>query len=113
MDPTEEAIKLNLKKLFSANSFHITTLDTCLKMGSFVIEKEDYDALRAVHCIDYSEMTPEFRTWVFDTVLKAFSEPAFNISKIERLSLNSDEVFQVQNQNNLRLLVTRKGLLSE
>lgn len=75
-----EAIRLALVKMFrQGGHFDICTVRSCLESASIEAPKEEMDALRPLHCVGWSEMTPEMRTEVQRRVLALFSLPATDL----------------------------------
>jgi len=60
----QRACALALVKMLSAKSFNICVLDAIGKtMGrTSSLAGKDYDALRAIHCVDWADMGPELAT---------------------------------------------------
>jgi hypothetical protein len=62
----ETAIKLALKKMFSDSHFSICTIDSCLKLIGIVPDKDIYQIMQTVHCVQYKEMDNDFRQWLIE-----------------------------------------------
>jgi hypothetical protein len=69
MDPKKEAIALAVSKLFNSKHFSVCDVENIAKLSKNVIDKEKHDIMHTIHCVNYSEMTQEFRKWLFETVL--------------------------------------------
>jgi hypothetical protein len=71
-----EAIRLSLRRMFEPNRyFDICALRDCLTAAKIVPPKETMDELHPLHCVHWSEMTPEMRAEVQRRVLALFSLP--------------------------------------
>lgn len=86
-DPNLEALKIALKNLFKRTSFSICTIDDLLKMRQIVPDREAYRIMHAVHCVDYKEMSPDFRQYLFNSVINMFDVDSteFDFEVIERM----------------------------
>jgi len=74
-----------LRKMFTGNHFSICTVDHCLKIAGAIAPKADYNALSALHCIEWSEMPPELRDYVFATTLNLFTHTGFQLDQLMQL----------------------------
>ena len=79
----KEAIRIALREMFRKGSFSICTVDTCLEIANIPIPRDEYETLRALHCIDYSEMPPDFRVQLFQKIIGLFEYPTLEISEFE------------------------------
>lgn len=52
--------------------FSVCTIDTCANVWGLVIPKERVNIYRAAHCIDYADMTEEYRRRLIAMVLDDF-----------------------------------------
>ncbi len=89
MDPKQEACKVALKKMFEGSHFDICTILNLAKLTNTIADRETMATLQAIHCCNWTDMTPEFRNWVFETVLTMFSSNGFNLNKIDFKSNNN------------------------
>lgn len=89
-DFQKQAVILALKKMFNGSHFSICTIDTCLKVTGAVPPKADYDALHALHCVDWADMPREFRDQVFVKTLELFSHSDFPLDQIEAIGYAGD-----------------------
>ncbi len=64
-----------LHKMFRAEKhFSICVVENCAKTCQVVISKERLDIYSSIHCVDWSEMTPEYRQMICAMVLDDFRE---------------------------------------
>lgn len=56
-----EAAKLALNKMVEGGHFSICVIDDILKLTKGIPQKEDYDTLRLLHCVDFKKFTPTMR----------------------------------------------------
>lgn len=78
-----ESIRLCLKKMFRPGGwFCIIDLQQCLKIAQIEAPAHEIETLRALHCIHWSEMTPEMRVEVKRRVLTLFSLPETDLSDL-------------------------------
>jgi hypothetical protein len=87
-DPNLEALKIAIKKLFTDSHFSICTIDKLLEMRLIIPNKENYKIMSSVHCVDYKEMSPEFRQWLFNSVVEMFDVDTveFDLGVVDRMS---------------------------
>ncbi len=97
MDIKQEACKIALKKMFSGSYFDMSTINNLLKMTNTIPDKEIHATLQTVHCCGWDEMTPEFRKWVFETVLTMFSGNGFDLNAIEFRNMNINNSLKLMN----------------
>lgn len=82
---SRECLAVAMRKLFEQKHFSICDVDHMLKLAMITPNKAQYDALHALHCVDYSAMTPEFREQVYKRTLALFADgTAFDLSAIDR-----------------------------
>ena len=88
-DIKKEACKLAIVKLFKDKNFSICTIDNLLKLTNTIPDPETYKILQVLHCVDYSEMSPDFRKELFETVLTMFKNNGFEFEDIEKMYKSS------------------------
>lgn len=81
MEPNVRLALLGLEHMFKDKSFFsICTVDACIKVLEPTFNQRDYEALRALHCMDWSSMTPDMkklvRKQVCDLLNIQLEEPA-------------------------------------
>lgn len=72
-DFQKEAAVIALKKLFSRSFFSITDFDSLAKLVGSTPSYETRKTFRAIHCVDYSEMSTGFRQELYRKVIEALS----------------------------------------
>jgi len=86
MDHKIESVKIALRKMFgNSGHFDICTIRTCCDILNVIPDQEIINSMSAVHCIDYSEMTEEFRSWLFSETLKMMDQTGFDLTFIDLL----------------------------
>lgn len=82
-----QTIILSLRDMFKGSHFSICTIDKCIKILGIVPPQSDMDTLSALHCINWSEMAPDFRERVMEKVLAIMTHPGFDLSRIDILEI--------------------------
>ena len=103
----QRAAALAIVKMLNHKHFDICTLDSIAKTLDVKgnMAGRDYDALRAVHCIDYADMGPELANMVRQKAVELLGIPD-NI--IDSVCTKEPEKPQ-QTANKLRLMFWKKG----
>lgn len=57
-DMQRMAIEAAVRNMLQRGSISICTIDQILKMTGGVPEKEDYQVLHLLHCVDFKELSP-------------------------------------------------------
>ena len=70
-----EAVRLGLTKMFNQGWFDICAVKECLEVAHVVPPKATLQSLQPLHCVPYSEMSPEFREELVRRVLGLFNYP--------------------------------------
>lgn len=66
-------VALTLQKMIKHDSyFSVCTIDNCSKVAGIIIPVERYNIYRAIHCMDWNQMTPEYRQLIIAMVLDDF-----------------------------------------
>lgn len=106
MDPKHLATQAALRHLFGGGHFSICTIDNLSRMNGVVIERDVYQVMHTCHCVNFREMDPRLRAWLFDEAIKAFSAPGIDLSAIDAMrpptqavEVIKDAVFQLVPQN--------------
>lgn len=74
-DLAAEAIATRLQKLLKNDRyFCICTYDDLSKLGELHVDCQRRKFYSALHCVDYSEMLPEFKMKLFAMILDDFRE---------------------------------------
>jgi len=78
-----ESVRLALQKMVKGSCFSICTVRTCLQVAGIVPPTDDLKALEPLHCVDWSDMTPEMRAEVMGRTLALFQYPEFSIEDLD------------------------------
>jgi hypothetical protein len=78
----KQAVVIALKKMFQGSYFDICAVDSCLKITGSIAPTADYNALRALHCVNWSDMPAGFRDQVFVKTLELFTNSGFPLDQI-------------------------------
>lgn len=71
---TREVIQTKLTAMFTAKGhFNICDFDGLCELAGVVPEPRRYKILRALHCVDYREMSPGVREGLMDAVLSTLN----------------------------------------
>lgn len=75
----KQAALLGLKKMFEGKHFSICVVKEALTIIGGHLSSKDEAAMRALHCIDFKDMSPDLRKMLFVKVMEVLSnEPLFN-----------------------------------
>lgn len=75
----KKAAITSLKKMFEGRHFSICTIDTLCKLTGCIPDAKDYQALSALHCVNWSDMDSELREMVMLKVAQIFEKPGFDM----------------------------------
>jgi len=90
-DPKQEAAKIAIIGLFEKNYFDICAI-TKVDETLGVIRSPHYSTWAAVHCIDYSKMSKEFRDWLYSSILEHYASCDYKIDGTRiQISLGIDK----------------------
>lgn len=78
----KQAITIALREMFESSHFSICTVDKCLKIANVIPPATDYEALSALHCVDWKKMPADFRQQVFVKTLELFTHSGFPLEQI-------------------------------
>ncbi len=74
-----EAAITALKVMFESTYFDICTVDKCIKLSGCVPpDRKDYQALHALHCVHFSDMSRNLRNMVLAKTMQIFESPKFD-----------------------------------
>ena len=76
------AAEAALKKMVQDRCFSICTLDTIIQMMDIKADREAYQILRTLHCVDYSQMSPELLQELPELIATVLRSPTFDASRI-------------------------------
>lgn len=75
-----------LKKMFEGTHFSICLVDKLIKITSCIPpSQKDYEALSALHCVEWKAMSPDLRNQVLLKVLQIFEQPGFDLALIDEV----------------------------
>jgi len=78
----KQSVLVSLRDMFRGNHFSICTFDTCKKiLGVFVADK-DYEALHALHCVNWNVMPKGFPQEVMNKTLELLSGDSFDMTEL-------------------------------
>lgn len=80
------AAQAALTKLVQGGHFSICTIDKIAKMLSVKPEREAYQILSALHCVDYNQMSPELMAELPNLISRVLQSPSFEASRINIVS---------------------------
>jgi hypothetical protein len=66
----------SLQKMFNGSHFSVCTINSCKGMCGIVIQQERMNVYDAIHCVNWSDMLPEFRQQIIALVMDDF-RPVF------------------------------------
>ena len=95
-----QIVGVTLKKLLESQSFSICGIDDMLKFTGRLIGTEDYRRMRALHCVNYRDMTPAVRSWLVNTLHEVFTEDDASGMWSQFLKLDRDKSIQTLPQHN-------------
>lgn len=82
---TRQAVATSLRTMFEGSHFSICKVDAALTALKIVPIKAQYDALRVLHCVDFSTMTAAFREELILRTMALFADgSSCDLSVIER-----------------------------
>ena len=85
LDLNEAKLKIaevSMRKMMTSSHFSICTIDNCCKMLNIHPDKEMYEMLRPLHCVDWSVMGKEVRNIVKLCCMSIFEEEPFDVTGI-------------------------------
>jgi hypothetical protein len=72
-DFQKQTIVLAIHTMFAKKShFDICTVDECLKVAGITPPSQEKSALRAMHCVSYSDMPPGYRAELITRTVRLF-----------------------------------------
>lgn len=71
-----------LTKLVSSGHFSICTIDTIAKMLGVVPEREAYQILHTLHCVDYNQMPAALLSELPNLIARVLQSPTFEAARI-------------------------------
>jgi len=95
-DFIKEVVLTAMKKMFQGSHFSICDVDRCLKLTGSIPNGQDYDALSALHCINWRDMAPNLRETVFEKTVAMLSCDGFDLSTLEMMFNEKQKVFELK-----------------
>jgi len=75
----KQAALTGLKKMFAGKHFDICVVKEALTITGCFMNAKDEAAMRALHCVNFTDMSPDLRKMLFVKVMEVLSaEPSFN-----------------------------------
>lgn len=71
-----------LTKMLSDGHFSICTVDKILKITGGIPNKEDYDILNLLHCVDYKSMSHSLRSQFMEILQRVIGSESFDLEVI-------------------------------
>ena len=68
----QQGVAHSLQKMFKEHYFSVCTIDACAKLAGIHISGERRDLYQSVHCLNWGDMEPDFRTRLIALVLDDF-----------------------------------------
>lgn len=78
-----------LVKLFDQSYFSVCTIDRITEMMGIKPDREAYQILRTLHCVDYNQMPPALLQALPDLIMRVMQSPALDASRINIVSEGS------------------------
>jgi hypothetical protein len=100
----KESVLTAMKKMFKGSHFNICDVDKCLKITGSIPNQRDYNALAALHCVNWSEMSPELRRAVLEKTVTMLSSEGFDLSALEMIFNEKQKVFELPRKKKFKLL---------
>lgn len=85
----QQAATVALKKMFQGEHFSICDLDSIVKLLGCIPDKKDYEALRCLHCVNWSDMSPDLRGEVLKRVIKIMQSVGFDTEVLDGFVLKN------------------------
>lgn len=79
-----ELIRTALRKMKTKGYFDICTIDAILKITGGIPNSRDYDQLRLLHCVHYSDMSPKLAQSLPAMIKKVIESPTFEFEFVTR-----------------------------
>ncbi len=93
-----ELIRAALRKMKKKGYFDICIIDDILKITGGVPNSRDYDQLRILHCVDYSDMSPKLAQLLPAMIKNVIESPTFEFEFMTRqeIQLNNTNVTPIK-----------------
>ena len=85
-----------LKQMFAGGHFSICTVDKVIQItGCIPPDPKDYQALSALHCVDWADMSQDLRNQVMLKTLQIFEQPGFDLELIDKVINNANSALRL------------------
>ena len=76
------AAQAALHKMLAGSSFSICTMDRIIEMMGIKPNRDAYEILHTLHCVNYNQMPAKLLEQLPDLICAVLSSPAFEASRI-------------------------------
>lgn len=84
-----EAVSVALAKMFEPTGWYdICTVDAAIKALNVIPNQREYNELRVLHCVHWSQMRPEMRLAVAERTINLFREAGLDAERLLAPILN-------------------------
>lgn len=80
------AAQAALQKMLSGSHFSICTMDRIIEMMGLKPDREAYDILHTLHCVDYNQMPAELIEELPTLIHRVLASPTFEASRLNIIS---------------------------
>jgi len=92
----KEAVITALKKMFKGSHFNICTFDKCTEIAGVIPNGRDYNALSALHCVDWKDMSPDLRNEVYQRTIDTFQLRGFDLPLLDMVFNEGSKSFELK-----------------
>lgn len=82
------AAEAALKNMVQSSHMNICTIDKIVQMLDIKPDRDAYQVLHTLHCIDYSQMSPDLLAELPTLIHRVLNSPRFDASRINILESN-------------------------
>lgn len=86
----QQAVILALRKMFKGGHFNICTVRSCIAVAGVQPPRQELDALAVLHCVDWGDMTTEYRDEVLSRTLALFAHEGADLSVLDVIGAPPD-----------------------
>jgi len=79
----QQAATVAVKKMFQGSYFSICDLDALITLIGCILPTKDYQALKCLHCVQWSDMPPELRNVVMERVVGILQSSGFDTEVLD------------------------------
>lgn len=95
----KEVVITAMRKMFRGTHFSICDLDKCLQITRTIPNKMEYDSLSALHCVNWSEMSPQLRQMVLEKTVAMLSSESFDLQILDLAFNEERKVFEIKQKS--------------